>query len=119
MKIVEINDAQAFEASGELFTGGKVYIQRCVDEQDSDKISSAMVNFNAGAKNKLHSHACEQILFVTKGKGIVATEKEQFVVTPGTLIFIPAGEPHWHGATDEEPFSHLSVIRPGEMKILE
>ena len=119
MKIVKISDDQATEFSSDLFTGGKVYIQSCVNEQDSDQISSAMVNFNTGVKNKLHSHAGEQILFVTKGKGIVATAKEQFVVTPGTLIFIPAGEPHWHGATDEEPFSHLSVLRPGEMKILE
>ena len=119
MKIVKISDDQTTEVTGGLFTGGTVYIQRLVGEEDSDQISSAMVNFNAGDKNKLHTHALEQILYVTKGKGIVATEKEQHIVTPGTLIFIPAMEPHWHGATDEESFSHLSVIRPGEMKILE
>ena len=119
MKIVKISDDQAAEASGELFTGGQVHLQGLVDEKDSENIRAAMVNFSAGAKNKLHTHALEQILYITKGRGIVATEKEQYVVTPGTLVFIPAMEPHWHGATDDEPFSHLSVIRPGPMQILE
>jgi quercetin dioxygenase-like cupin family protein len=119
MKIVEVSDDKAVENPGELFTGGKVYIQRLVDEQDSDQMSSVMVNFSAGAKNKLHTHDFDQILFVTKGKGIVATDKEQHIVTPGTLILIPANEPHWHGATDDEPFSHLSVLKPHKTQIVE
>ena len=119
MKIVEISDEKAIEDSRELFTGGKVYLQGLVDEKDSELFGAAMVNFSAGARTKLHTHVFDQILYATKGKGIVATDKEQHIVTPGTLIFIPAKEPHLHGATDNEPFSHLSVIRPGQMQIVE
>ena len=55
----------------------------------------------------------EQVLIVTKGKGIVATEKEQVAVGPGDVIFIPAGEKHWHGAADGMTFSHLFAMSPG------
>jgi 4-carboxymuconolactone decarboxylase len=33
-------------------------------------------------------------------------------VTPGTLIHIPAGERHWHGATSDSPMSHLTIVSP-------
>jgi len=119
MKIVKISDEEALEDSRELFTGGKVYLQMLVDKQDSEQYGSAMVTFGAGGRTKLHTHDSDQILFATKGKGIVGTDKEQHVVTSGTLIFIPAKQPHWHGATDDGPFSHLSVIRPCKAKIVE
>ena len=119
MKIVEISDEKAVEDSRELFTGGKIYLQNLVDDKDSELFGAAMVNFSAGGRTKLHTHAYDQILYATKGKGVVATEKERFIVTPGTLIFIPANEPHLHGATDDEDFSHLSVIKPGQMQIVE
>lgn len=33
---------------------------------------------------------------------------------PGTVINIPAGVKHWHGAAEKEWFSHLAVEIPGE-----
>jgi len=61
-------------------------------------------------RNKLHRHTHEQILFVTKGRGIVATVYDEHVVEPGDIAFIPAGEMHWHGATDESEFEHLYLV---------
>ncbi|HJX12407.1 MAG TPA: cupin domain-containing protein [Dehalococcoidales bacterium] len=119
MKIVKIDDKKAVEMSDPLFTGGKVHLQSLVGKDDTDQVGAAMVNFSAGARCKLHTHDYPQVLYVTRGKGVVATEKERHEVTPGTLIFIPAKEPHWHGATGKEAFSHLSVIRPGVMQIVE
>jgi quercetin dioxygenase-like cupin family protein len=43
----------------------------------------------------------------------VATEKKEVTVGPGDVIFIPAGEKHWHGAAKGETFSHLYVMSPG------
>jgi quercetin dioxygenase-like cupin family protein len=31
------------------------------------------------------------------------------------VIFVPAGERHWHGAEPGRDFTHLSVLTPGEM----
>jgi quercetin dioxygenase-like cupin family protein len=70
-----------------------------------------------GAKNVFHTHTTEQVLYVTEGKGIVGTEGEEVIVEPGTMIFIPAGERHWHGATPHDSFSRFSIITPGETKL--
>lgn len=112
MKVIKVNDVEKEEAASKLFEG-KVYRQPLAKMSKELRIS--MITFSPGARNVFHTHANEQVLYVTDGKGIVATEKEEHIVTPGTIIFIPAGERHWHGATKDAPFSHLSIIvAPGE-----
>jgi 4-carboxymuconolactone decarboxylase len=64
-------------------------------------------------RNKFHANDSEQILIVTTGRGIVATEKEEMVVVEGDVVHIPAGEKHWHGATDDSEFSHIYVTGVG------
>lgn len=53
------------------------------------------------------------MLIVTKGRGIVVTEHETRTVTVGDVIHIPAGERHWHGATDDSDFAHIVITRAG------
>jgi hypothetical protein len=38
------------------------------------------------------------------------------IVTPGTVVFIPPGEVHWHGATENTSFTHIALYR-GETKL--
>ena len=94
-----------------IFTG-PVTMQTIVGPNQSDRFVIRQVNFDRGVRNKLHSHNIEQVLIVTEGKGIVATEKEETNVVPGDIIFIPAGEIHWHGAAKGSTFSHLYVMSP-------
>jgi len=83
----------------------------------SQNILITQVNFAKGVRNKFHTHSIEQILIVTKGTGIVASEKEEIRVGPGDVIVIPAGEKHWHGAAPGATFSHLYVMSPGSKTI--
>ena len=50
---------------------------------------------------------------MTEGDGIVATEGEEVRVTRGDTAWIPAGEKHWHGATPDSDFSHISLQAKG------
>jgi quercetin dioxygenase-like cupin family protein len=95
-----------------IFYGGKVTGQPIVGGGMSKNFNFNLVNFAAGAKNKFHSHTSDQILFVTSGTGYVATEKEQVEIAAGDTALIPAGEKHWHGATDHSDFSHISLTAP-------
>ena len=115
MKVVKISDIRPEEATSKLFEG-KVTRQGFVNEKMTDLLRCGVVNFSPGAKNIFHTHAGDQILYVTEGKGIVATETEEFIVEPGTLVFIPGGERHWHGATAQDSFSHLMMVTSGETK---
>ncbi len=104
-----------------MFFGGQVTTQIALEEQyEARKIQVMMVNFAPGARNTLHTHATEQILIVTDGKGIIATKDQEHLVTPGMIAFIPKGEEHWHGATEDSSFAHLSILgQPHEFKITE
>ena len=112
MKVVRISDVEAQESTDKIFRG-KVSIQQIIG-QNKDELRVINVNFSPGAVNIFHTHTFNQILYVTEGTGIVATESEEIAVTPGTIIFIPAGEKHWHGATKDSAFSHIAVMPPGE-----
>ncbi len=111
MKIVKMNEVSKTPFANPLFTGRDVTRQVLVP--DSKEYNVNIVNFGKGVRNKFHAHDSEQILIVTSGKGIVATEKEERVVTTGDVVLIPAGEKHWHGATKDSEFSHLYVTRVG------
>ena len=56
-----------------------------------------------------------QLLICTAGSGWYQEEgKEAVSLEPGTVITIPAGVKHWHGAKKDSWFSHIAVEVPGE-----
>jgi quercetin dioxygenase-like cupin family protein len=111
MQIANIGKIAKEPFSSPLFTGSDVSRQTLATE--SQEYNCNVVNFGRGVRNKFHSHDHEQILIITSGKGIVATDTEEKVVTVGDVVIIPAGEKHWHGATEDSEFSHIFVTRIG------
>ncbi len=112
MKIVKTSDIKAEESTSKIFRG-KVSVQSIIGKSE-DELRVIAVNFSPGSVNVFHAHTFGQVLYVTEGTGIVATENKEVTVTPGTIIFIPAGEKHWHGATKDSAFSHIAVMPPGK-----
>jgi quercetin dioxygenase-like cupin family protein len=98
---------------------GEVATQDLVCDADAELLRLASVTFRNGARNRFHTHTCDQVLVVTHGLGIVATESDELRVSPGDVILIPAGELHWHGAQAGSDFTHLSIVTPNEMQISE
>jgi len=113
MKVLRMSADQRVPATGDLFVG-TVQRQALVGEGDSEKVRVGVVTFNDGAVNKMHSHTFDQVLVITEGEGIVQREGEpERRVAVGDVIFIPAGERHWHGAAPGKTMSHLTVSTPG------
>ena len=109
MKVVRTSDLPKEPAQSPLFTGGQVFRQLIVDPSESKSFNFSIVNFSAGSRNKFHQHTSDQILIVTEGSGVVATEREERKVNTGDVILIPAGESHWHGAPGDTPMSHITI----------
>jgi quercetin dioxygenase-like cupin family protein len=105
-------------ARREIFTG-EVHTHTYVDENVGKHLRLSLVRFSAGARTKWHTHAFEQALVITEGKGIVATDDAEHIVEPGDIVVVPAGERHWHGGTRSTPMGHISITTPGETKVLE
>ena len=112
---MKISEVERKEAKSKLFEG-QTERQAFVDEEMSKLLRVNLIHFHPGAKNVFHTHSADQVLVVTEGRGIIASETEEITVDPGTVIFIPAGERHWHGATPQDSFSHFSIVPPGETK---
>jgi quercetin dioxygenase-like cupin family protein len=99
MKVIKVVQIKKELQVRPIFAGD-VTMQTIIDTSISNRFAISHVNFDKGARNKFHTHSIEQILIITEGKGIVATEK------------------HWHGATKDSTFSHLYVMAPEQKTTL-
>ena len=113
MKVLKPDAIPAESANSPLFTGGPVTRQPLLTPEMSNDFNLSVVNFSAGARNKLHTHSSDQVLFVTAGKGIIATETRREVIGVGDVVHIPQEEKHWHGATPDSSFSHIALTAKG------
>jgi quercetin dioxygenase-like cupin family protein len=113
MKVLKPDEIPAESADSPLFTGGAVTRQPLLTPEISNDFNLAVVNFAAGARNKFHTHSSDQVLFVTAGNGIIATQTHQEVITVGDIVHISAEEKHWHGATPDSSFSHIALTTRG------
>ena len=77
------------------------------------------VTFEPGCRNNWHIHHATsgggQMLICVGGRGYYQAWGEAPVeMTPGTVVNIPAGVKHWHGAAPSSWFSHLAIEVAGE-----
>ena len=68
------------------------------------------VTFEPGCRNNWHiHHDAVQVLICVAGRGWYQEwGKDPVEMTPGTVIAIPAETKHWHGATRDSWFQHLT-----------
>lgn len=94
---------------------GNSYLARISDAQ----IPFANVTFEPRCRNNWHIHHAKkgggQMLVGVAGRGWYQEEGKPAVeILPGTVIHIPAGVKHWHGAAADSWFAHLAFEIPGE-----
>jgi quercetin dioxygenase-like cupin family protein len=113
MIVINSNDVEAVQTQDEIVAKGPVNRKALIDTGDTGGFGVLLVTFDPGARLNFHTHDYEQMLYVTEGKGIVATKEKEYTVTPGAVIYIAPGEVHWHGATADSSFSHIAIQKPG------
>ncbi len=101
-------------AYAKYFTGNS-YISRVSTSQ----VPIANVTFEPGCRNNWHIHHATkgggQMLIGVAGRGWYQEEGKAAVeILPGTVIHIPAGVKHWHGAQSDSWFAHLAFEVEGE-----
>lgn len=99
---------------GEFFDG-QSYLAPVSEKQ----IPIFNVTFEPGCRNHWHIHHAKagggQMLICVGGKGFYQEcGKDAVLMTPGTIINIPAEVKHWHGAAPDSWFSHLAIEIQGE-----
>ncbi len=99
---------------GQYFSG-----QSYLAPVSTQQIPVYNVTFEPGCRNNWHIHHAEkgggQMLICIGGRGYYQQwGKEPVEMLPGSVINIPAGIKHWHGAAPDSWFAHLAVEIPGE-----
>lgn len=84
-----------------------------------EQVPVSNVTFEPGCRNNWHIHRATkgggQMLIGVAGRGWYQEEGKPAVqILPGTVIHIPAGVKHWHGAAADSWFAHLAFEVPGE-----
>lgn len=85
-----------------------------MDAQNGGPIN---VTFEPRCRNNWHiHHNSVQVLICVAGRGWYQEEgKEAVEMLPGTVIGIPTGAKHWHGAANDSWFQHLTyTTKEGE-----
>ena len=94
----------------EAYFTGRVRIDPLATAPDPGRLVAALVTFEPGARTAWHTHRIGQTLIVTAGLGWVCVEGgARQEIRPGDVVSIPAGESHWHGATDRTGMSHIAL----------
>ncbi len=116
VKIDEVEEIPLGEATPIAgWTGGSVTRSRqpIIPDGESENYRCSVVNFSQGSTTGWHTHTCDQILVVTSGSGMVATETEEREINVGDVVHIKAGERHWHGAKVDTTMGHITVTAVG------
>lgn len=99
---------------GDYFTG-----QSYLAPVSTEQVPVFNVTFEPGCRNHYHIHHAKsgggQMLICVGGRGYYREEgKAPVEMTEGSVVNIPAGVKHWHGAAPDSWFSHLAIEVPGE-----
>ena len=104
------NGTKPSERGPAAYFTGSVRLDRLVDAPEPARVAAACVTFEPGARTAWHTHPAGQTLIVTFGRGRVQREGGPVEdVAQGDVVWFPAGEKHWHGASPDTAMSHIAI----------
>jgi 4-carboxymuconolactone decarboxylase len=109
--VVTRSEAQTSrQGPAENFTGS-VRVDQQFQASAPGRVFGARVTFEPGARTAWHCHPLGQTLIVTSGVGRVQRWGDPVdEIGTGDLVWIPAGQKHWHGASPTMGMSHIAIV---------
>ena len=109
MDIKRAGSRPSGKAPADYFTG-TVRIDPLFEAAEPGRAVGASVTFEPGARTAWHTHPLGQTLIVTAGFGRAQREGGPVEeIRPGDVIWFPAGEKHWHGASPTTSMTHTAI----------
>ena len=109
MEIKRIGSQASGKGPSEWFTG-TVRIDPLFQAPDPARVQGASVTFEPGARTAWHTHPLGQTLIVTAGCGWAQRDGGHIEeIRQGDVVWFPAGEKHWHGATSTTSMTHIAI----------
>jgi len=119
MNIIPNGSKPSAKGSADYFTG-TVRLDSPFQGEAPARVSGAVVTFEPGARTAWHTHPLGQTLIVTSGCGWAQRDggpKEE--IHPGDVVWFPADEKHWHGATPTTAMTHIAIAEQLDGKVVD
>jgi len=89
---------------------GTVRIDMLFQASEPSHTTAASVTFEPDARTARHTHPLGQVLIVTSGTGRIQRWGGPIEeIRAGDVVWIPAGQKHWHGASPTTSMTHIAV----------
>ena len=112
MEHTGVADLKWERGSAETFTG--TVWSSAMSRAPERTVAALGVLFEPAARTFWHSHPDGQVLYVASGSGRVGNFDGKLVeIAAGDVVYTPAGESHWHGATPNSYLMHISITTGG------
>ena len=119
MEITRGGSQPSGKGLADWFTG-TVRIDPLFQPHDPGRAAAAAVTFEPGARTAWHTHPLGQTLIVTAGAGRAQRWGGPIEeIRPGDVVWFPAGEKHWHGASPTTAMTHIAIQESLDGKAVE
>jgi quercetin dioxygenase-like cupin family protein len=109
MEVKRSGSQASTKGPSDWFTG-TVRIDPLFQAPDPSRVARASVTFEPGARTAWHTHPLGQTLIITARGGWAQREGGPIEeIRPGDVVWFPAGEKHWHGATPTTAMTHIAI----------
>ena len=109
MEIKRAGSTPSNKGPADWFTGN-VRIDPLLQPVPPARAAGASVTFEPGARTAWHTHPLGQTLIVIAGFGWAQRDGGPVEeIRPGDIVWFPAGEKHWHGASPTTAMTHLAI----------
>jgi quercetin dioxygenase-like cupin family protein len=110
MSVQSAASREARLAPAENFSGC-VFQDPLARADGASRTNATTVTFVPGARTVWHKHDMRQVLVVTTGLGILQIKGEKAqALRPGDVATVQPGVAHWHGASENSLFAHISLL---------
>jgi 4-carboxymuconolactone decarboxylase len=119
IKIIRGGSQPSRQGPVENFTGS-VRVVPLFQADAPARASGSLVTFEPGARTAWHTHPLGQVLIVTAGTGRVQRWGDPVdEIRQGDVVYIPAGQKHWHGAAPNSSMAHIAIVEQLDGKSVE
>ena len=109
MEIKRAGSTPSNKGPADWFTGA-VRIDPLLQPVPPARAAGASVTFEPGARTAWHTHPLGQTLIVIAGFGWAQRDGGPVEeIRPGDIVWFPAGEKHWHGASPTTAMTHIAI----------
>jgi quercetin dioxygenase-like cupin family protein len=106
MPVKHVNDVEATAVKG----ASKTVIQVLISSQEGPSFAMRRFVLQRGGFMPSHTNTVEHEQYVLRGHACVNINGQTYQVSPGDVVFIPEGAPHWYVNNGDEDFEFLCII---------